>query len=302
MAGDDLRRHLLARLDAMSPRLQQAARHLIDHPQDIALLSMRELARHAGVPPATMTRLAQFMGAEGFEALRAEQVAKIRGHKTGLVAHAAAVGGGVHPSEHGPEAVMAAQLASLEALPGRLAAAGIDQVIRDLVADLAAARRIHLLGSRSCHSVAWQLCYVLSLLGRDAVLLDGPGGTGADGLLRAGRGDALLVISVSPYARRSLDIAREAGRQGLRVLALTDSAASPLIRHAARAIICPPGDAGMFHSLVPLLAVAETICALLAADDPEFALAAMTRADAQLAALDSYVTRPVSGAGRRSGR
>lgn len=289
-SGDTLRERLLGRLDAMSPRLQQAARHLIDHPQDVALLSMRELARHAGVPPATMTRLAQFMGARGFEALRAEQAAAIRGVDGGggggLVARVAALG---TMPDSDPQGVLAAQQAGLAALAGRLSAPDLVTALAALVDDLAAARRIHVLGSRSCHAVAWQLHYVLSLLGRDVVLLEGAAGTDADALLRAGAGDVVLVISISPYARRSEALARHAAGQGLRVLALTDSAASPLLRHAARAVICPLGPAGLFHSLVPLLAVAETICGLLAARDPEGALAALARTDAQLAALDTYV-------------
>ena len=55
-----LRQKLIDRFDDMSPQLQQAARYLIEHPQEIALNSMRELARNANVQPATMTRLAKF--------------------------------------------------------------------------------------------------------------------------------------------------------------------------------------------------------------------------------------------------
>ena len=69
----ELQDRLIARFDTMPPQMQIAARHLIDHPQDIALMSMRDLARRAGVSPATMTRLAQFLGAEGYEDLRRDQ-------------------------------------------------------------------------------------------------------------------------------------------------------------------------------------------------------------------------------------
>ena len=74
----ELQDRLIARFDTMPPQMQIAARHLIDHPQDIALMSMRDLARRAGVSPATMTRLAQFLGAEGYEDLRREQADTIR--------------------------------------------------------------------------------------------------------------------------------------------------------------------------------------------------------------------------------
>ena len=50
---------LTAGFDTLPPQLKEAARWVIDHPADVALLTMREQARRAGIPPATLTRLAQ---------------------------------------------------------------------------------------------------------------------------------------------------------------------------------------------------------------------------------------------------
>jgi choline dehydrogenase-like flavoprotein len=54
----------------LSPQLRRAAHFLIDRPDEIAFTSMRQLADRAGVQPATMVRLAQAIGFEGYEALR----------------------------------------------------------------------------------------------------------------------------------------------------------------------------------------------------------------------------------------
>lgn len=282
--NEPLRQLLLDHLEAMSPRLRQAAQHLIDHPQDIALLSMRRLAQDAGVPPATMTRLAQFVGEDGFEALRNAQIAAMRSSETGLVAHATPIDG----PENGANTLITKQLASVADLAAHLANGTTISAIKNAAVLLSKARRLHVLGGRSCHSIAWQFRYVMGLLGRDVVLLDGPAGTGADALLQADKDDALLVISVSPYTSHSRQIAQYAARAGLTVIALTDSPASPLIRHARHSIICPVGRAGFFHSLVPLMAVADMLSTLIAADAPEEALAALSRADTQFAALSIY--------------
>ena len=50
----------------------------MDHPSEVALLSMREQARKAGVPPATMTRLAQRLGFSGFMNLKAAYAEFVR--------------------------------------------------------------------------------------------------------------------------------------------------------------------------------------------------------------------------------
>ena len=279
----DLQDSLIARFDAMPPQMQIAARHLIDHPQDIALMSMRDLARRAGVSPATMTRLAQFLGAEGYEDLRREQADSIR-RGDGFAARAMAA------PRSAPEALAQQMLDGLAQQIASLNTAENLARIADAARALAGARRIFVLGARSCHAIAWQFHYVMSLLGERTRHLDGPGGTGPDALMRAQAGDALLVVSVSPYARSSLELAGLARAQGLTLVAITDSAVSPLAGLADHLLICPTASPGFFHSLTPALALAEVLCALLVEADRAGALAGLDRSDTQLRSLETYAT------------
>src|SRR5690606_32651221 len=50
-----------------SPQLRRAARYVRDHPQDVALNSMRALAGKAGVSPTSMTRLMQALEFDHFD-------------------------------------------------------------------------------------------------------------------------------------------------------------------------------------------------------------------------------------------
>src|SRR5437660_12299585 len=63
----------------LSPRLQDAARWVIDHPADVARLTTREQARRAGVTPATLTRLAQRFGLAGYDEVRRRYGEVVRG-------------------------------------------------------------------------------------------------------------------------------------------------------------------------------------------------------------------------------
>jgi hypothetical protein len=103
------------------------------------------------------------------------------------------------------------------------------------------ARRVFVLGQRSCYPVAFHFAYVFGLAGGRTRLLDAPGGTGSDALRDAQKGDALLAISVKPYTRTTVEVTRHAARCGVSVVAITDSAVSPLAR-AARATILVPTD------------------------------------------------------------
>src|SRR5260221_8676544 len=54
----------------LSPQLRKAARYLLDHRDDVALLSMRELAQPAGLPSVTFVRLSRPLGFADYSALR----------------------------------------------------------------------------------------------------------------------------------------------------------------------------------------------------------------------------------------
>lgn len=83
-----LHARIIERFDDMSEQLQQAARHILEHPQEVALVSMRELARNAGVQPSTMTRLAKFLEFSGYEDFREQHADVIRVSADGFAARA----------------------------------------------------------------------------------------------------------------------------------------------------------------------------------------------------------------------
>jgi DNA-binding MurR/RpiR family transcriptional regulator len=179
---------------------------------------------------------------------------------------------------------LSGQLASL-AEPAAL------ERLTDAATRLHAARRIYCLGLRSCHVAAWHFHYMLSLLGDRTVMLDDAGGTGLDAIRDADGEDVLLAASVEPYARATIDGARYAAERGVPVVALTDSQVSPLARLAMASILVPTESPSFFHTMTPLLAVAEILAALLAGRGGAKALAALDHAEAQLSAFGVHLPR-----------
>ncbi|WP_415234674.1 MurR/RpiR family transcriptional regulator [Pseudorhodobacter sp.] len=289
-----LKDQIVRDFDAMSPQLQQAARYVLENPQDVALMSMRRLARNAGLQPATMTRLAKFLGLKGYDDIRAHYAAAIRTHADGFAARAMGQqtgnpGGQSEAASHSEAGVLAYEmLQSRAAQIARLSEARSLASLQAAADHLGRARRIYVLGMRSCHSVAWHFHYVMTLLGEKTEHLDGPAGTGADGLLRAREGDVLLVISINPYTQYSLELAAMAREKAMTVIAITDSEVSPFVAISEVAILCATESQSFFHTLAPALAVSEVLCGLLAASDRQAALEALQRADRHLDALHIY--------------
>ena len=289
MEGGPLTRPIVEAFDALSPQLQTAARYMLDCPDDVALLSMREQARRAGVPPATMTRLAKRLGLEGYDEVRALYAGAVR---DGTLGFAGKAGVQVEAQKLRGERALAADMAlTLSRQIARLAETPPLDRLAEAAGRLHQARRIYCLGLRSCHGIAWHFHYMLSLLGDKTVMLDDAGGIGLDAIRDAGKSDVVLAASVEPYARATIEGARYAARQGVPVVALTDSEVSPLAQIAVSIISAATESPSFFHSMTPLLAVAEILAALVAGRSGQKALEALTRTEAQLAAFGVHLPR-----------
>ncbi len=287
MAPSPLHHQIAAALPTMSAQLQAAAQFVLANPQDVALLSMREMARRADLQPATMTRLAQHLGFAGYEQLRELHAAALRRGGEGFAEKVEAQA--AQQKRKGDQALAAdlldtlrdqiAQLERLEMLDTYVRAADM----------LLGARRVFCLGLRSSHGIAWHLHYVLSLLGDRAVLLDGMAGTGADMLRHAGAEDVLFAVSVQPYTRASVDLARYAADRGVKVLALTDQATAPLAALAMQTIVVPTDSPSFFHTMTPAFLIAEILAALVAGRDGEESRRALRHTDNYFAALNVHL-------------
>jgi len=297
MTGGPLARPIVDAFDTLPPKLQLAARYILDRPDDVALLSMREQARHAGVPPATMTRLAQRLGLDGYDAVRALYAGAVRDGTLDFAGRAGAgfagkAGAQVEAQKRRGERALAADM--VHSLGQEIARLAEPKALDRLVAAanrLHKARRIYCLGLRACHSAAWHFHYMLSLLSDKTMMLDDAGGTGLDALRDAGRGDVVLAASVEPYARATIEAARYAAGEGVPVVALTDSEVSPLAQLASATILVATDSPSFFHSMTPLLAVTEILAALVAGRSGQRALAALGRTEAQLAAFGVHLPR-----------
>jgi DNA-binding MurR/RpiR family transcriptional regulator len=287
-----LTEQIIKAFDTMPAQLQAGARYVLDRPRDVALLSMREQARQAGVQPATMTRLAKHLGMDGYDDVRELYASAVREGDLGFAGKAGVQV--VSQKLRGDKALAAEMLKSIGAQIERLAAPDrLDSLVAAARA-LASARRIFCLGLRSSHSVAWHLHYVLSLVGERSTHIDGIAATGADALARATGRDVLLVASVLPYTRVTVELAEYAVARGLRVVAITDSEVAPLAQIAQHSVIVPTDSPSFFHAMSPAFVIAEILGAIIAGRGGEDALATLRHTDQHLATLNTHLKPRIS--------
>lgn len=283
---------IVAEFDRLPDQLGVAARYLLDHPDDVALLSMREQARRAGVRPWTMTRLAKRLGYSGYDEIRAAEAERFRRAALGFAGKAnIQMARQKESGATGLVAEIARSLAARLATEAEPENAGALAAMADALAE---AERIYCLGLRSSHAVAAQLAYLLEFLGEQAVLVDRASASDLDALRHAGPRDALLAVSVAPYTRATVEAARLASARGVSVLAITDSRVSPIAAVARKVVLVATESPSFFHTMVPAFAAAEILAALVAGRRGQTALAAIARTEAQLADMKIHYLPPAS--------
>jgi len=286
MSDIPIAERLLAIFDDLPAQHQVAARWLLDHPDDVALLSMREQAKRVGVPPATMTRLAQRLGYNGFDELKEVYAASLRlrvgrfaGRTEKLLQRRALDGDVAFTSD------LLSDLAGHLKLLSRVETLSAIAKAADVVVER---ERLFCIGARSSFSSAHLGSYLLSLIGERTVLVDGAGAIGLDTLRGIGPDDALLAMTIAPYTRVTVEAVAFARERGASIIAITDSAVSPIARQATVTIIVPTSTPSFLQTVAPALIVVESIAALVAARRGKRAVSAIAAAESHLERFGSY--------------
>jgi DNA-binding MurR/RpiR family transcriptional regulator len=285
-----LQAHAGALIDTLSPQLRRAARYILANPDKVAVQTVRETAAAARVTPATVVRLAKSLGFAGYPELKRlfldDLVAGARGDRLPYAAKAAELQKDDSASVY--ERLYARQAANLEATRTANGAA----LLARSAAALAKSRRVWIAGFRSLYPLAHYMHYVWGFFRQDLFLAAGPGGAIDNGVFEMGARDALVVMSVSPYTRNAIAAAEAAHQAGATIVALSDSALSPLAKYTDHLLVAATDTPSFFHSLTAASATVEALLATLAHRGGAEALAAIARTQSRLASMGIYVDPP----------
>lgn len=259
---EELEARITADYPAMSRRLQQAGRFLLDHPQEVAFATVAKLAQEAGVTPSTLIRFANSCGFKGFSEMqqlfRARLVDELPNYTERIRAVRSATGETPDSTQLLWEFAEANREA-LEQLPRRIDSKSLEQAL-DI---LEKASAVHVLGARRSFVVASYMTYALHHIEKRAFLVNGLGGMYGEQVRAIGPEDALIAVSFSPYAEESRQAAEQACHRGVPMVVITDSSLSPLARLADVALVVHEAEVKSFRGLTASLCLAQTLAIAL---------------------------------------
>lgn len=255
---DSLRAAILERKASLPKRLVQVAAYALDHPDEIAFGTAASIANSAGVQPSTLVRFAQSFGFEGFSGLQQIFRARLRERTSSYeerLRKLAADGMAVEESAAIFTSFVAAAHASLEALSSAIDPTAFERAV-DI---LARADTIYLVAKRRSYPITAYMAYAFGKLKVRCQLVGTAAGIDDELLAMAGPGDAGFAVSFTPYASESAAQARTLAANGVPLVALTDSALSPLAEHADIWFELVEADHAGFRSLSASMALAMAL-------------------------------------------
>ena len=263
---DQLRRAVTQRRTDLTPRMLDAARFVVDHPNMVALNPVSAVAKQSGIAATAFVRLAKALGYGGFSDLQGMLREPLRRGGSGSLGERIQHYGGEQPLENpsDPTDILRTfsranimSLEHLEEIAGKVP-------LSEAIGLIEAARSVHIIGLRRSYPVASYLAYALSRIGRHAYQITGLGGTIREQAAAVGKGDVLVAISFPPYAEDTIKACKDARGRGVDIVAITNSIVSPIATGARLVIEVSDAQLLGFRSLTALMCLAQSIAMGLA--------------------------------------
>lgn len=257
---EKLRASLREMAQSGPPKLAHFALWLLDHLEQVAFASIRGLAQQAGVDANLVSRLARELGYDGFDAFRSD-VQMIVQRRGGLsYGHRArALRDNDLPDLYAK--LIAASRENIETVTSPDSLAQIDACVQPLLG----ARRVYTLGVRSCYSIAHYLSYVGGMAFDNFEQVPAVPGAILDQMSATTPDDIVIAITYEHYSAEVVRACQVAQECGARILALTDSYASPVAANAWRVIRLPMVGPQLMPSLNSAFLAVELILAAMTA-------------------------------------
>lgn len=242
--------------DALTAAERRLAEVVLADPQTVAFGTVASLARAGATSGATVVRFANRLGFVGFVDLQAAVQEELSDHLRPAVER-------IRQPAH--DDVVARTLA-IEIDNVTRSLEGIDRrTLANAATRIAGQRaRVVVLPGSTSFGVGHHLAEQLGLLRENVLLAAGPPAAVTATLALLTRRDVVLAIDVRRYDRAVVDGAALVVERRIPLIAITDSALSPLARHAIATFTTAGEGAGPFDSQTGAMAVANALVTAVA--------------------------------------
>ncbi|WP_438955139.1 MurR/RpiR family transcriptional regulator [Cognatiyoonia sp.] len=281
---------LAAELPELTPEAQKAATYVLENPRDVGVSTVREIAEAAKVKPNTLVRMARQVGFEGYDDFREPFRDAIR---NGAVSFPDRVRWLQDVRKSGELGTLYADIVQSTISNIEETFSGIDADAMKAAAEMVwAARTVFTMGVGVNNANAQNFTYLASTGMVQFHTIPRPGSTAIDDLAWSDERDVLIAMTCKPYRAEVVAAAKLAKEQGMKVIAISDSPASPIIRAANHGFVVASQTPQVFPSSVATVAVLETLLSFVYSVASDEIVTRVEKFHARRHALGIYVEDP----------
>ena len=249
---------LLARLDDKYPKLSKGQRRLTDYIRQnydkAAFLTAAKMGEAVGVSESTVVRFATQLGYKGYPEFQKALGEMVR-TKLNSIQRMEVTYGRITQSE-----ILTNVLHSdIEKI--KLTMESIDQQAFEMAVDtIINAKKIYIVGIRSCAPLASFLAFYLNLIFDNVVTVNANGSSDIfEQIIHVDEEAVVIGISFPRYSMRTLKALEFASNRKAKVITLTDSVHSPMTLYSSCNLIARSDMASIVDSLVAPLSVINAL-------------------------------------------
>ncbi|MCI7149321.1 MurR/RpiR family transcriptional regulator [Bariatricus sp. HCP28S3_E4] len=253
---------LLTRLEEKYPKLSKGQKRLTDYIRQnydkAAFMTASKLGEAVGVSESTVVRFASQLGYKGYPEFQ-KALGELVRTKLNSIQRMEVTYGRITQSEI-LETVLQSDIDKI-----KMTMESIDQQAFELAVDtILNAKRIYVVGIRSCAPLANFLSFYLNLICENVISVHTNSSSEIfEQLIRINEEDVIIGISFPRYSMRTLKALEFASNRKAKVITLTDSVHSPMNLYSSCNLIARSDMASIVDSLVAPLSVINALVVAL---------------------------------------
>ncbi len=267
-SSTDVRDRILKHADGLPPQQRNIAEYLLEHLDTVPFLSVPELARRCGVSEATIVRFGQRIGFSGFTELKMALVELLQS-RLGVDENREA-------SDLGED--LLESVAGHEGRNIRLTVENTDREVFAAIAELVfSADHVYTFGMGISAILAELAAYTLVEVGVAAHPMSTGFSSPKEQLVALKKSDLVLVISLPPYSRQSLELVDASAEAGAATVVLSDRLIAPPARRAGLSLAVKSDNLTFTNAVAAMTVVINALATAVATRHPDEAIDAFAK-------------------------
>jgi DNA-binding MurR/RpiR family transcriptional regulator len=248
----------------MSKSHKKLATYVLDQYDNAAFMTAAKLAKSVGVSEATVVRFAYALGYDGYPEFQEALAEWVKG-KLNTVQKIGAKYGNSTQQEI-INSVLGADLEKIEDTIEHLDPQAFELAVESILA----AKRVYIIGIRSCKPLAEFLQFYLNMVRDNIILLDSTSTTEIfEQMLRINENDVVIGISFPRYSMRTLKAMEMANDKNAKVISITDSIHSPMCLYSSCNLFARSDMVSIVDSLVAPLSLINALVVAICLKRPD---------------------------------